>query len=127
MAPTLGKRKRVTRSELEQPSRSASPSFAEQESDGEDLQAIFRRAFEARFKPIELEPVNVKPKQLEVEEEDTSEGEDSDWSGISSSSEPSVEVVEYADTQRAAEDKASRAEMRKFMVVLLLPPFPPYV
>jgi hypothetical protein len=126
MAPTLGKRKRITRSELEQPSRSASPSSASQDSDGEDLQAIFRRAFEAKFKPIEIEPVNKKPKQVQVEEEDSDE-EDSDWSGISSSSEPGVEVVEYADTQRATEDKASKAEMRKFMVSSLLPLLLPYL
>jgi len=113
MPPTLGKRKRVTRSELEQPSRSASPSSDSQESDGEDLQAIFRRAFEAKFKPIEIEPVNKKPRQVAVEEED--EEEEEDWSGISSEDEDGVEVVEHTDIQRGEEDRASKAEMRKFM------------
>ena len=41
MAPALGKRKRVTRAELEQPSRSPSPSSASGDDSGaEDLQAI---------------------------------------------------------------------------------------
>ncbi|PZC91534.1 hypothetical protein A1F96_08607, partial [Pyrenophora tritici-repentis] len=54
MAPTLGKRKRVTRAELERPSRSESPSsnVSHDDSGAEDLQAIFRRAFEAKFAPL---------------------------------------------------------------------------
>jgi hypothetical protein len=114
--PTLGKRKRVTRSELEQPSRSASPSSDSQESGGEDLQAIFRRAFEAKFKPIEIEPVHKKSTQVEVEEED--EEDESNWAGISSEDDGNgVEIIEYAGVQRVDEDKASKAELRAFMAM----------
>ncbi|KAI0619575.1 hypothetical protein TUN199_08421, partial [Pyrenophora tritici-repentis] len=62
MAPTLGKRKRVTRAELERPSRSESPSsnVSHDDSGAEDLQAIFRRAFEAKFAPLPVE--DKKPK-----------------------------------------------------------------
>ncbi|KAF2680609.1 hypothetical protein K458DRAFT_344923 [Lentithecium fluviatile CBS 122367] len=107
MPATLGKRKRVTREEL------ASPSSGSQESGGEDLRALFRRAFEAKFKPVDIEPVKKKSRQVEVEEED--EEEDSDWSGISSEDADGVEVVEHAGTRWDNNDKASKAETRAFM------------
>lgn len=113
MAPTLGKRKRITREELERPSRSPSPSSESQGSDGEDLQAIFRRAFEAKFKPLDIEPVNPKSEEEEVQEEE--QEEQTDWSGISSEDEDQVEVFEYADTRHTG-DRAPKAEMRAFMV-----------
>jgi hypothetical protein len=114
MAPTLGKRKRVSRADIQRPSRSPSSSSSNaDESDAEDLQAIFRRAFEAKFKPIEIEPVNKKVKEETMEEDE--QEEESDWSGISSEAEDHVEVVEYSGTQQE-DKKASKAELRAFMV-----------
>ncbi|KAL1793465.1 hypothetical protein ACET3X_008447 [Alternaria dauci] len=112
MAPALGKRKRVTRAELEQPSRSPSPSSGSGEDSGaEDLQAIFRRAFEAKFKPLPVEPKKPKIEETPVQEEP--EDEESDWSGISDN-ENGVEVIEYQDPHREL-DETERAEMKAFM------------
>jgi hypothetical protein len=114
MAPTLGKRKRISRAELEQPSRSPSPSSGSEESGGEDLQAIFRRAFEAKFKPLAVEPKKPKIEKIEVqEEEEEEEDEDTDWAGISDEEE-GVEVIEYKDS-RFDDDDTSKAEMKAFM------------
>ncbi|KAI4618743.1 hypothetical protein J4E80_005347 [Alternaria sp. BMP 0032] len=114
MAPALGKRKRVTRKELEQPSRSPSPSSGSGDDSGaEDLQAIFRRAFEAKFKPLPAEPKKAKIEEAPVEDEPEEEEEESDWSGISDN-ENDVEVIEYQDPTREL-DETERAEMKAFM------------
>lgn len=122
MAPTLGKRKRITREELERSEREGSPSSGSQASEQEDMQALFRKAFEAKFAPLDIEPVKKTPKVEEVQ--DDSE-DDSDWSGIASDDDegddddddeaPStVQVFDYASThQRHA--KASKSELRAFM------------
>ncbi|KNG52587.1 hypothetical protein TW65_00189 [Stemphylium lycopersici] len=119
MAPALGKRKRVTRAELEQPSRSPSPSSgSDDESEGEHLQAIFRRAFEAKFKPLPTEPKKPRIEETmvqeeEEEEEEAEEEEGSDWSGISDA-ENDVQVIEYHDPRRELDD-AERAAKKAFM------------
>jgi hypothetical protein len=110
MASTLGKRKRVSREELQRPSQSSSPSSGSPDSDAEDLQAIFRRAFEAKFKPLSIEPK--KPKIVEAPEEEEHE-EESDWSGISDEGED-VQVIEHTDSWLDLDD-TSKAEMRAFM------------
>jgi hypothetical protein len=112
MPPALGKRKRVTRAELEQPSRSPSPSSdSGGDSGAENLQAIFRRAFEAKFKPLPVEPKKPKIEETHVQEEP--EEEETDWSGISDN-ENGVEVIEYQDPRREL-DESERAEMKAFM------------
>jgi hypothetical protein len=115
MAPTLGKRKRITREDLEQPSRSPSPSSASSDEDGEDMQDIFRRAFEAKFKPLDVEPKKVKTETV-VEEDGGESEEESAWSGISSENEDAngIEVIEYGGS-RPTNEKASKAEMKAFM------------
>ncbi|KAF2012722.1 hypothetical protein BU24DRAFT_330813, partial [Aaosphaeria arxii CBS 175.79] len=116
MPPKLGKRKRVTREEIQQPSRSP-PSPGPQQSDsedGEDMRDAFRRAFEAKFKPLDVEPKKKKVKEIEeVEEESEAE---SDWSGIESADDNNdgVEVVEYADAA-PVDEQEHRREMRSFM------------
>lgn len=113
MAATLGKRKRVTRAELEQASRSPSPSSGSSNSGADDVQDIFRRAFEAKFKPLAVEPKKLKIEQVQVEEQDEEEEEESDWSGISED-EDQIEVIEYKDSRRERDD-AERVEMKAFM------------
>jgi hypothetical protein len=114
MAPTLGKRKRISRAELEQPSRSPSPSSVTSDSEGEDLQAIFRRAFEAKFKPLPVETKKPKVEEVEVkDEEEEDDEEDTDWTGISEG-EDDVEVIDYTNSRLGREDM-SRAEMKAFM------------
>lgn len=114
MAPQLGKRKRVTREELERPSRSPSPSSG---SDNEDMQELFRRAFEKKFKPLDVEPVKRKSKETPViEEEEEEEEDEDDWSGLSDDDSNQVEVIEYKDTNRDSDDEATlRAQKRAFM------------
>ncbi|KAF2854145.1 hypothetical protein T440DRAFT_269503 [Plenodomus tracheiphilus IPT5] len=112
MVPHLGKRKRVTRAELEQPSRSPTSSSDSEDSGAEDLQAAFRRAFEAKFKPLPSEPKKPKLEEIPVEEE-VEEEEETDWSGISEG-ENDVEVVEYTDTKRER-DAAERVLKKAFM------------
>lgn len=118
MAPQLGKRKRVTREELERPSRSPSPSSG---SDDQDMQELFRRAFEKKFKPLDVEPVKPKAKaapKIEEEDEDNDdqEEEEDDWSGLSDSDSNHVQVVEYRDTARDSADEATlKAQKRAFM------------
>ena len=122
MAPTLGKRKRIAREEIER--RSSTPSSSGSESHGEeDVQALFRRAFEAKFKPLDIEPVQKKVKEVESEEE---EEEEEEWSGIDSEDDEEeeeennrIEVFDYttdSQKQSAGEKEVSKAEMRAFMV-----------
>jgi hypothetical protein len=112
MAATLGKRKRVSREELQRPSQSSSPSSGSANSDAEDLQAIFRRAFEAKFKPLPKEPKKQKIVEA-LEEEKQEQEEESDWSGISDE-EDDVQVIEHTDSWLDLDD-TSKAEMRAFM------------
>jgi hypothetical protein len=113
MAATLGKRKRVTRAELEQASRSPSPSSGSSDDSGaEDLQAAFRRAFEAKFKPLPSEPKKPKIEEAPVVEDELEE-EETDWSGISDDANE-VEIVEYAETKRE-QDEDEIAAMKAFM------------
>jgi hypothetical protein len=111
MAPKLGKRKRVTRAELEQPSRSPSPSSGD---DSDDIQERFRRAFEAKFKPLDVEPKKPKIEQAPVEIESESE-EDSDWSGLSGDETNKVQVVEYKAPEQLADEENAKLEKRAFM------------
>ena len=116
MAPQLGKRKRVTREELERPSRSPSPSSG---SDNEDMQELFRRAFEKKFKPLDVEPK--KPKKVEEapiaqEDEEEEDDDESDWSGLSDTESNKVQVIEYKDaTYDSDEEAAAKAAKRAFM------------
>lgn len=141
MAPQLGKRKRVTREQLERPSRSPSPA---ESSDNEDMQELFRRAFEKKFKPLDVEPVRAREKKNKSEEaavvRDEEEGEEEkgsddaadedededDWSGLSDddnddgndATTTAVEVVEYKDPTLAStsDDEATlKAQKRAFM------------
>ena len=121
MAPTLGKRKRITREQLSQssPSPSPSPSFDSGIHDGEDIRDIFQRAFEAKFKPLEVKPKKSRTARVEeASQDEQNEEEDeerSDWSGITSEDETSCVQVVECNSSQAARDKASKAEMRAFM------------
>lgn len=78
MAPTLGKRKRQSAEDI-QCTRAAPEESSE--SQDEDVQDLFRRHFEAHFKPL---PRIMKAAKLveEVLTEDDDE-EESEWEGIS--------------------------------------------
>ena len=112
MPTTLGKRKRRMPKAAEEDQRAGSD---EPDDSGLVAQEIFRRHFEAQFKPL---PVAQKPaKPVEEEVEDESE-DTSDWDGISDNGENDVQVVEHTDakSQMAA---MSKEELKSFMVSTL--------
>ncbi|TVY37689.1 Uncharacterized protein LSUB1_G004594 [Lachnellula subtilissima] len=108
MATNLGKRKR--------PIVEANPQARKserEESDAPELDAqeIFRRHFEAQFKPLPV--VQSRAKQVEdVSEDDSSE--ESEWEGISELEEESVEVIEHTDAQSRMA-AMSKEELKAFM------------
>lgn len=115
MAPQLGKRKRITREELERPTRSRSSSA---EPNNEDMQELFRRAFEKKFKPLDIEPKKPKAEKaplVEEEEDEDDEDNESDWSGLSDDETNKVEVIEYKDATHDSNEEASKAAKRAFM------------
>jgi hypothetical protein len=71
MSKVLGKRKARAAEEKSQ-------------VDLEDAQEIFRRHFEAQFKPLAVAPIRPPPTvEAEDDEDPGSEAEDSEWEGIS--------------------------------------------
>lgn len=133
MAPTLTKRKRVAIESSRKIRVVEKPAAdVESEDDGQemlDAQEIFRRHFEAQFKPLPEAKVKAKKVAVveELEEEDEEEGGE-DWSGLSGEEEeeededdeddedegPTVDIVEHTTT--IARPKMSKADMKAFMV-----------
>jgi hypothetical protein len=113
MASMLGKRKRRT-IEISKGDRDES---GESDASGLDVQEIFRRHFEAQFKPLPAAQKSLKP----VAEESADESEeDSDWEGISDDEENAVQVVEHTEAQARAA-AMSKEELKSFMVFLSSP------
>lgn len=79
MAPTLGKRKRAVK---ETPKLDRESSTESSVINEEDAQAIFRRHFEAQFKPLPTITKTEKPAENDEDDEDEAD-DDSDWDGIS--------------------------------------------
>lgn len=89
------------------------------ENDGKDIQAVFQRAFEARFKPLERERI-VKKESGDLLFEDVPQEIESDWDGFSSEEEP-VQVVEYSEfTGPRDEDELLKQDVKAFMVTPML-------
>ncbi|KAI7220153.1 hypothetical protein KC333_g2513 [Hortaea werneckii] len=111
MAISTGKRKR--RDDVEDSNHS--------NSDDDDIRARFQKAFEAKFKPLE---VNQKPQKdaaleqndaQEEEQDDQDDPEDSDWSGFSEGEEEDgVEVVSHAEA-KPNDDMARQRGANSFM------------
>ncbi|KAF7845772.1 hypothetical protein BT93_L0698 [Corymbia citriodora subsp. variegata] len=112
MATSLGKRKRAsTTATIKANPRSAA---IEEKSDNEDLQAIFKRAFEAKFKPLPEAPAKaVVAEVLATEDDEEIDEDESDWSGISEPEEATIEVVEHAPIART--EKLDRQQLKAFM------------
>jgi hypothetical protein len=115
MATKLGKRKR----ELKTPGERADLRNSEDSSSSElDAQEIFRRHFEAQFKPLPVVP----KKTVEVEpQEDDDSGPDSEWSGISEAEDGLVEVIEHTDAESRMA-AMSKEELKAFMASTNLRP-----
>lgn len=128
MSTSLGKRKRSSAAAISKPSKSQKVRAPEPPSElesgdcdsqspepAEDPQEIFRRHFEAQFKPL---PVTKKPALVASE---LHSDEEEDWDGLSEGSagcveeDNGVQVVEHVKTSsRMAE--MTKAEARAFMV-----------
>lgn len=101
MAVTLGKRKRrpeVTREEPPAKVRSSS----ESEEDDDTARALFQRAFEAKFKPLEIKKIEPKAED-EADELEDDEDLESDWSGLSED-EDAIEVIEHSQPNVNSDD-----------------------
>lgn len=124
MAVALGKRKRV---EAKAPPVTKSNKRAakeESDDDAEDLRDAFRRAFEAKFKPLDGAKKGAKA-PAPVEEDDSDDSEDDEWEGISGEEDDdeeanTVEVVEVTGPMHS--ERISKGELKAFMVA---PPPPP--
>lgn len=106
MAVSIGKRKRQ---EDEDDKKGDS-------GDEDAMRALFQRAFEAKFKPLERTVVTFPEPQNEAEfdEADNSDGTDSDWSGLSGDQDP-LETIQYS-VSHADNLDVQRNERRAFMV-----------
>lgn len=109
MSTTLGKRKRRKVEALPAMRRESSE---ESESEELDAQEIFRRHFEAQFKPLPdiKKVVKVVEEELEGESE-----EEEDWDGISEEEGGAVQVVEHTDAESRMA-AMSKEELKAFMV-----------
>ncbi|KAL1392322.1 hypothetical protein HDK64DRAFT_230281 [Phyllosticta capitalensis] len=115
MGLAIGKRKRTATKVSPAKKRVKSPS--PEPSDSEDLRDAFRRAFEAKFKPLEgvSKPETKEPEPAdESESEEENEEEDSEWEGISGDEKGNqVEVVEVSGPRY--NERASKSELKAFM------------
>ena len=114
MASMLGKRKRRGREITKKESREESEGS---DASGLDAQEIFRRHFEAQFKPL---PVARQPSKPTGEDSADGSEEESDWGGISDNEETEVQVVEHTEAQ-ARTAAMSKEELKSFMVFLQFP------
>jgi hypothetical protein len=114
MAVSLGKRKRSQPKELNLTEESPNIDSAQ---DQESLQEIFRKHFEARFKPL---PVAERKPDLENISSDESEQEEygDEWGGFSGDEKPAVAIIEHIETTRHTEESMDKRELRAFLVSL---------
>ena len=116
MASLLGKRKRTNKGTVSTAVSQRETAAANAEENAQELQDIFRRAFEAKFKPLVVEPKASFEDVGESEEETPSED---DWDGLSADDDDEeasglVQVVEHGII--AETETLTRAEMKAFMV-----------
>ena len=110
MPVALGKRKR--RAEIADDGSDQKSSLNNGES--QDLQALFRKHFEAQFEPLlETRPTPVPV--AENEEGNVIDESGSYWEGLSEEEEANAPLVQYT-TSRTARPEMSREELKAFMV-----------
>lgn len=106
MATALGKRKRKPIETTRNGPDDSSESF------NHDAQEIFRKHFEAQFKPL---PAVKRPVKVVEEASEEDSEEESEWGGISDEDGTSIQVIEHidAETRMAA---MSKEQLKAFMV-----------
>jgi len=109
---TLGKRKRAATPVV----KSSTPKMQASEDNVADLQDIFRRAFEAKFKPLPAERKKTTQGEDIGSDEDEEIHEDDDWDGLSEHEEEDVPKVQVVEVGAVTAPELSRAEMKAFMV-----------
>jgi len=115
MSSTLGKRKRVGNPAVNVgPSKELEPTSTSNDN-AADLQEIFRRAFEAKFKPLPVEEQKT-PQEDAVEIEENEEVGDDDWEGLSQDDEEEIPKVQVVEVGAVTAPELSRAQMKAFMV-----------
>nr|POE56667.1 uncharacterized protein c3f10.08c [Quercus suber] len=102
----LGKRKRRA------PSRDLSRE--EVESSDEDMRARFQRAFEAKFKPLPQRTIPADSIPVETNQSVEEDDDISDWEGITSADEDTVEVVHHHSEHEVSREEQKR-ELKAFM------------
>jgi hypothetical protein len=111
MAVSLGKRKRPQPKTLEQ------SEMEEEAQNQQALQDIFRKAFEAKFKPLPVVEQKPSAEDQDLESSDESdEDEDDEWDGFSGDERPTVAVVEHIETSRQSQEGLDKRELRAFLV-----------
>jgi hypothetical protein len=111
MSVSLGKRKRPAVEQAAKKRESAKASSDPGEDDDAAMQDIFRKHFEAKFKPL---PAIQKPKEPEVPSKDNLSESEEDWSGFSEE-EDEVLVVEHSEAN-TARDITEKFEAKAFLV-----------
>lgn len=108
----LGKRKRRPEKELD---RTHTDKARSESPDQQDVNEIFRKAFEAKFKPLPQEEKVIE--EVVAEAQNDHSDEDSAWSGISEDEEE-VEVVQHTADATSKSESLSKREQRAFMVCI---------
>lgn len=89
-------------------------------ADDDDKQAIFRKYFEAQFKPLDEKLIQpIRPTMPESEEEDDLDEDESEWEGLDEEDDtPRVEVIEHTDTGRrnSIDELFNKKDLKAFMV-----------
>ncbi|KIW09568.1 uncharacterized protein PV09_00441 [Verruconis gallopava] len=115
MAITIGKRKREVGSSKPRKATQVEESDSSAAEEEARLKAIFRRHFEAQFKP--LPESKLHNQSVEVVPDAENENED-DWQGFSSEEESTpVQVVEYNEMKvdRGLDATVSKKELKAFL------------
>lgn len=114
----LGKRKRVNRQAVAPVAAPGiSPSGSSSPDDSADLQDLFRRHFEAQFKPLDPVAKVVNEKDHDSDHGfDDEDDEESGWEGIGDEGAGPEKVVFVEHTSIQRPDKLSKAEARAYMV-----------
>ncbi|KAK4622174.1 hypothetical protein CLAFUW4_06530 [Fulvia fulva] len=107
MAVALGKRKRRT---ITEPKPSSHQSDSEDE---QDARALFQRAFEAKFRPLDKPSKPAAEEEIEEPEDDSEDEED--WSGLSGDENEDQEEVETIEYAQPSIDDIFSGGKKKFM------------
>ena len=113
MAATIGKRKRRIDRNPDPPGRlSKSEGLSGDES---TARALFQKAFEAKFQPLQLSVTTAtQASKTELEEDRLEHDSGSEWDGLSNS-EHEIEVVEHVASEYTIADGVSTSK-KSFMV-----------